>query len=44
MAKKKQDIALLRDKINQLDSGLIKLLAQRRKLSKEVIVVKENSN
>ncbi|MHB8904702.1 MAG: bifunctional 3-deoxy-7-phosphoheptulonate synthase/chorismate mutase [Melioribacteraceae bacterium] len=44
MAKKKQDITLLRDKINQLDSGLIKLLAQRRKLSKEVIVVKENSN
>ncbi|MHB8929345.1 MAG: bifunctional 3-deoxy-7-phosphoheptulonate synthase/chorismate mutase, partial [Melioribacteraceae bacterium] len=42
--KKKQDITLLRDKINQLDSGLIKLLAQRRKLSKEVIVVKENSN
>ncbi|MHB9040658.1 MAG: bifunctional 3-deoxy-7-phosphoheptulonate synthase/chorismate mutase [Melioribacteraceae bacterium] len=44
MAKKKQDITLLREKINQLDSGLIKLLAQRRKLSKEVIVVKENSN
>ena len=41
MAKKKQDITLLREKINQLDSGLIKLLAQRRKLSKEVIVVKE---
>lgn len=44
MAKKKQDITLLRDKINRLDSGLIKLLAQRRKLSKEVIVVKETSH
>ncbi|MCX6168904.1 MAG: bifunctional 3-deoxy-7-phosphoheptulonate synthase/chorismate mutase [Ignavibacteriales bacterium] len=45
MAKKKnQDITLLRDKINKLDASLIKLLAQRRKLSKEVIVVKETSN
>ncbi|PKL82770.1 MAG: 3-deoxy-D-arabinoheptulosonate-7-phosphate synthase [Ignavibacteriae bacterium HGW-Ignavibacteriae-3] len=45
MAKKKlNDIALLREKINQLDSGLIKLLAERRKLSKEVIVSKETTH
>lgn len=41
--KKKENISLLREKINQLDSELIKLLADRRKLSKEVILTKENS-
>ena len=41
--KKKENISNLREKINQLDSELIKLLADRRKLSKEVILTKENS-
>ena len=41
--KKKENISRLREKINQLDSELIKLLADRRKLSKEVILTKENS-
>lgn len=41
--KKKESISRLREKINQLDSELIKLLADRRKLSKEVILTKENS-
>jgi len=39
--KKKLDIKDLRSKINKLDSGLIKLLAERRKLSKDVIVTKD---
>ena len=44
MAKnKKQNISVLREQINQLDAGLIKLLAERRKLSKDVIVEKEAS-
>ncbi len=41
--KKKENISNLREKINQLDSELIKLLADRRKLSKEVILTKETS-
>ena len=41
--KKNQDISLLREKINQLDSELIKLLSKRRNLSKDVIVAKETS-
>ncbi|TSA30671.1 MAG: 3-deoxy-7-phosphoheptulonate synthase [Ignavibacteriales bacterium] len=41
--KEKENISNLREKINQLDSELIKLLADRRKLSKEVILTKENS-
>jgi len=41
--KKKENISNLREKINQLDSELIKLLADRRKLSKDVILTKENS-
>ena len=41
--KKKENISNLREKINQLDSELIKLLADRRKLSKEVILAKETS-
>src|SRR3989339_1345450 len=41
--KKKENISNLREKINLLDSELIKLLANRRKLSKEVILTKENS-
>lgn len=44
MAKKKQNISTLRNKINNIDSGLIKLLAERRKLSKAVIIEKETSN
>ena len=44
MPKKKiQNISLLREKINKIDSGLIKLLSERRKLSKSVILEKENS-
>ncbi|MCX6174566.1 MAG: bifunctional 3-deoxy-7-phosphoheptulonate synthase/chorismate mutase [Ignavibacteriales bacterium] len=41
--KKKENISKLREKINQLDSELIKLLADRRMLSREVILAKENS-
>jgi len=41
--KEKENISLLREKINQLDSEIIKLLADRRKLSKEIILTKENS-
>lgn len=43
MAKKKQDISLLRNKINGIDADMIKLLAKRRNLSKEVIKTKETS-
>jgi len=41
--KKNLDISLLREKINRLDSELIKLLSVRRKLSKDVIVAKDTS-
>jgi chorismate mutase/prephenate dehydratase len=40
---KKQDISQLREKINKIDSGLIKLLSQRRELSKDVIESKVES-
>lgn len=39
--KKKNDITDLREEINGIDSKLIKLLSDRRKLSKEVIRTKE---
>ncbi len=44
MNKKKTDISSLRDKINKVDEGLIKLLSQRRTLSKEIIRTKEILN
>jgi chorismate mutase / prephenate dehydratase len=40
---KKQDISVIREKINKIDSGLIKLLGQRRELSKDVIHTKVES-
>jgi chorismate mutase / prephenate dehydratase len=44
MAKKsKLDITQLRDRINKIDSDFIKLLAQRRQLSKNVIQTKEKN-
>lgn len=43
MAKKKYDIGQLRTDINKIDEGLIKLLSQRRELSKGVILAKESS-
>jgi chorismate mutase/prephenate dehydratase len=43
MAQRKKDIAVLREKINKIDSGLIKLLAERRLLSKDIGVSKETS-
>ncbi|MFA7229515.1 MAG: bifunctional 3-deoxy-7-phosphoheptulonate synthase/chorismate mutase [Melioribacteraceae bacterium] len=39
--KKIKDISELREMINKLDAGLIKLLSERRKLSRDVIVAKE---
>jgi chorismate mutase / prephenate dehydratase len=45
MAKKKNtDLPLLRNKINSIDSEIINLLANRRKLSKEVIIAKEQNH
>jgi chorismate mutase / prephenate dehydratase len=43
MAKKK-DITYLREEITKLDENLIKLLAKRRDLSKDVILAKETSH
>lgn len=42
MAKKSTDIKQIREKINNIDKELINLLSNRRKLSKEVILTKEN--
>lgn len=39
--KKKIELPLIRNKINSIDSEIIKLLADRRKLSKEVVIAKE---
>jgi chorismate mutase / prephenate dehydratase len=45
MAQKKiKQIGQLRDEINRIDEGVIKLLSQRRKLSKDVIQAKETSH
>ncbi len=41
--KKKKELPQLRDEINRIDSGLIKLLAKRRNLSREVIIAKESN-
>ncbi len=38
---KNKDLPKLREKISSIDSDIIKLLANRRKLSKEVIIAKE---
>ncbi len=42
--KKTTDLPQLRNKINGIDADIIKLLADRRKLSKEVIIAKEQGH
>ena len=45
MGKKKSlDLPVLRQKINGIDSDIIKLLSERKKLSKEVILAKEKGH
>jgi len=45
MAKKKiKPLGKIREEINKVDSGMIKLLAQRRELAKDVILAKETSH
>ena len=45
MGKKKSlDLPVLRQKINGIDSDIIKLLAERKKLSKDVILAKEEGH
>lgn len=41
MNNKKQNISKLREQINNIDQELVKLLAERRKLSKDVVIVKD---
>ncbi len=41
MEKKNKNIKSLREAINNIDEKLVKLLAERRKLSKEVVIVKD---
>jgi chorismate mutase/prephenate dehydratase len=42
--KKTSDLPQLRNKINGIDAEIIKLLADRRKISKEVIIAKEHGH